>query len=234
MPSSKIAKLVLEETGEGFLLEKRETLIGRISKGSEEKGEVPDIAVSDALVSRKHAVITVDDQEYFVRNFGRNGTLVNGKQVPISYLNSGDLIKTGNTVFRFVVEGEEETSSKYALIVDKDADSIRDVERILKAEGYAYVVVNSGTEAIEELRSKRFSLVITEVYLPNLDGFELCRYIRRTPDIDNLVIVILTVLSHAPEIEHGKRQGADFYLSKPLESDELKECLRKVQSRHEE
>ena len=76
--------------------------------------------------------------------------------------------------------------------------------------------------------------MVTEVCIPKVDGFELCRFIRRHPDIDNLIIIILTFLSNAPEVDHGIRQGTDFYLSKPLTSEALEKCLRKVQSKREE
>ena len=232
MPSSqRIPKLIHKQTGKKFLLNKRETLIGRIPR--ENEGVSPDIPVSDPLVSRKHAIITVDNQEYFVRNFGRNGTFVNGKEIRISDVNPGDEIRLGNTVFHFIIEDEEEASHKLALIVDSDVNCVRCLEKILQEENYECTDVTSGTEAIEELLSKRFSLVVTEVFIPKLDGFELCRFIRRQPDMDKLTIVILTYLSNAPEVAHGIQQGANFYLSKPLNSDALKKCLKKIRERRE-
>ena len=236
MPSSEkiLLKLIQQETGEEFLLNKRETLIGRIPRESEGEEEGPDVPVSDSIVSRKHAIITVDNQECYIRNFGRNGTFVNGKDVDISYVNSGDEIRIGSTVFRLIIEGERETSQQLALIVDNDTDHVRRLEKVLNEEKYESITVGSGTEAIKELLNRQFSLVITEVAIPELDGFELCRYIRRHPDISKLTIIILTYLTNAPEVGHGYQQGADFYLAKPLKPDAIKECLKKVQGRHAE
>jgi CheY-like chemotaxis protein len=234
--SDSIPKLVQEGTNEEFLLTKGETLIGRASgRGGQGEAEV-NISLADGLVSRKHAIITADKQGYYIRNFGRNGTEVNGRQVQIAYINSGDEIRIGNTVFHFLIGEEEEDSSsiRLALIVDHEIENVKRLQEILEAENFGCIAVSNGMEAIEELQQKRFSLVITEICVSKLDGFELCRSIRNHPGWGDLTIIILTHLSHAPEVDHGLRQGADFYWSKPLAPGALRECLKKLRGERED
>lgn len=97
-------RLIQEATEKEFMLNKAEMVIGRMSS----EGEIPDITVSDSLVSRRHAVITEDKQGFHIRNLGRNGTMVNGKPIETTFLKPGDTIQTGKTVFRYVLKAGDE------------------------------------------------------------------------------------------------------------------------------
>lgn len=100
------------------------------------------------------------------------------------------------------------------LVVDDDEDILEILQRSLEAEGYRAVVSGSGEDALDRLRAEPPDLLILDVMLPGIGGFELCRKIRRFSD---LPIVLLTAKSDTVDIVVGLESGADDYIVKPFE-----------------
>lgn len=98
-PSAQLEVLEGDQKGEKFKFRKSHILVGR---------EEGDLVILDADMSRKHMLIEVlAPKSIYIKDLGStNGTLVNGEKVMSSKLKPGDLVKTGNTVFRFTIEGE--------------------------------------------------------------------------------------------------------------------------------
>jgi two-component system response regulator MtrA len=104
------------------------------------------------------------------------------------------------------------------LVVEDDA-SIREVTAIgLTAAGFGVVTAPDGVEALERFHGEPFDLVLLDVMLPRLDGYEVCRQIRRTSTVP---IVMLTARSEAIDVVVGLEAGADDYVRKPFELPEL-------------
>lgn len=107
------------------------------------------------------------------------------------------------------------------LLADADMATAHSVERRLAFEGFECTIVSDGRRALQEVASNDFDLVLLEVMLPGVDGFEVCRRIRAKPSLQGKPVILLTTLGHEPEVLHGFEQGADDYVVKPFNYDEL-------------
>jgi two-component system response regulator MprA len=121
------------------------------------------------------------------------------------------------------------------LVVDDEPRVLSLMRRVLELEGYEVVLANDGTAALEILRSEPIDLVILDVMMPDLDGFDVCRIVRR----ESLVpILMLTARDAGADKVTGLDTGADDYVVKPFENDELtarvRALLRRAQPRQVE
>jgi CheY-like chemotaxis protein/class 3 adenylate cyclase len=107
------------------------------------------------------------------------------------------------------------------LLVD-DSDLIhRHTLPILQAEGYEVVEAWDGEQALALCAERKFDLILTDVEMPKLDGWELCRRIKQDPRTEHIPVVICSSLGQASDLERGFDLGADEYLVKPVVPEEL-------------
>ena len=105
------------------------------------------------------------------------------------------------------------------ILLVEDDPSIREITAIgLTAAGFAVTTANDGVEGLERFRTDPFDLVLLDVMLPRLDGYEVCRQIRRTSTIP---VVMLTARADTMDVVLGLEAGADDYVRKPFEVPEL-------------
>ena len=110
------------------------------------------------------------------------------------------------------------------ILLVEDDPSIREVTAIgLGAAGFDVATAVDGVDGVERFRAEPFDLVLLDVMLPRLDGYEVCRQIRRTSTVP---IVMLTARSEAIDVVVGLEAGADDYVRKPFEVPELIARLR--------
>ena len=110
------------------------------------------------------------------------------------------------------------------ILLVEDDPSIREVTAIgLGAAGFDMATAVDGVDGLERFRAEPFDLVLLDVMLPRLDGYEVCRQIRRTSTVP---IVMLTARSEAIDVVVGLEAGADDYVRKPFEVPELIARLR--------
>jgi two-component system response regulator MtrA len=110
------------------------------------------------------------------------------------------------------------------ILIVEDDPSIREVTAIgLAAAGFAVTTASNGVEGLERFRGDSFDLVLLDVMLPRLDGYEVCRQIRRTSTIP---VVMLTARADAMDVVVGLEAGADDYVRKPFEVPELTARVR--------
>ncbi len=120
-----------------------------------------------------------------------------------------------------------ETRAKI-LAVDDDPVNVKVLDSILSAEGYTIVTATSGREALSLLNTAHWNLIITDVMMPQMSGFELTRVIRQTFAISELPILLLTARSNPEDIAVGFMAGANDYLIKPMDTLELKSRVRSL------
>lgn len=109
------------------------------------------------------------------------------------------------------------------LIAEDDRFSRRLLEAALTRWGYEVVSTSDGTEAWQELQQDdRPSLVILDLEMPGLDGIEVCRRVRESSDSQLPYIIFLSAWEGKKDISEGLRSGADDYVTKPFDSDELR------------
>jgi adenylate cyclase len=112
-------------------------------------------------------------------------------------------------------------SPERVLIVDDAADNIRMLGELLSAAGYELSVARSGDEALAQIASDPPGLVLLDVVMPGLSGYEVCERIRSNPDTRTLPVILVTGIRPAEERIRGLECGADDFLTKPVNREEL-------------
>jgi DNA-binding response OmpR family regulator len=112
------------------------------------------------------------------------------------------------------------------LIAEDDHDSRELLAWMLQKLGYQVIATTNGKEAWEAFRRGRFRLVISDVLIPELDGLELCRRIRKHKQSKYTYVIIVTALIGKKDYLEGMEAGADDFVTKPFDPDELKARLR--------
>src|SRR5205809_5398403 len=112
------------------------------------------------------------------------------------------------------------------LIAEDDRDSRELLRWMLEKLGYQVVAAENGKEAWEAFRRGRFRLVISDVLMPEMDGFELCRRIRKRKQSKYTFVIIITALIGKKDYLEGMEAGADDFVTKPFDADELRARLR--------
>jgi DNA-binding response OmpR family regulator len=101
-------------------------------------------------------------------------------------------------------------------MVDDDKDLAELLEAKLQAEGHETFVINTGEGAFEYAKEVKPDIFILDIMLPMVTGYQICRRMRRDPELYKCAVLVLTALVEEPEIIHGLEQGADDYLAKPF------------------
>ncbi|HSH01377.1 MAG TPA: response regulator transcription factor [Anaerolineae bacterium] len=112
----------------------------------------------------------------------------------------------------------EKDTNKLILVVDDEPRMIRFIRMNLELEGYKVIEANNGLEALEQARQHLPDLIVMDVMMPELDGFETLRMLR---DISTVPVVLLTVRSDEEDRIRGLELGADDYVTKPFSPAEL-------------
>lgn len=114
------------------------------------------------------------------------------------------------------------------LIVDDELISRYTVEALLAAEGYNLVFAKNGKEALEKAREFIPDLMLLDVMMPDMDGFEVCQHLRNDKRLAELPIVIVTALDDRDSRLRGLEVGADDFMSKPFDRAELRARIRTI------
>ena len=117
--------------------------------------------------------------------------------------------------------------SKKILIVDDDLDIQMLLEYGFKKAGYQIFIANNGHQALKTIRKVKPDLIISDVNMPKLNGFELCQKLREDFDTKFIPIILLTSNSQIQDKLMGFKSGADDYITKPFD---LLEILARVHS----
>ncbi len=107
------------------------------------------------------------------------------------------------------------------MLVDDDYDVVEMNRSFLEGLGYSVLCAYDGEECMEKLAEEKVDLLILDVRLPGIDGFEVCRRIRANPDTSRLGVIMLTAKKAVQDKVTGLEVGADDYLTKPFDMPEL-------------
>ena len=119
------------------------------------------------------------------------------------------------------------TSDKI-LIVDDVAANVELLRRVLTREGYPVCVAFNGRDALDAVITEQPDLVLMDVMMPDIDGFEVCQEIKRNPATTLTPVVLITALSDTEDKIRGMDVGADDFLTKPVNVPELKARVRSL------
>ena len=106
------------------------------------------------------------------------------------------------------------------LVVDDQAQNIRLLDAVLSPRGYRVLTAESGEEALDLLREEQPHVVLLDIMMPGMDGYEVCRRIRENPDTAYLPVVMITA-SDTQEKVRAIEAGADDFVTKPFDQAEL-------------
>ncbi len=115
--------------------------------------------------------------------------------------------------------------SSTILIVDDEISGLHTLESILDGQGYQIIMAQSGPEALEKTRELLPDVILLDVMMPGMDGFEVCRTIRNDPLLAEIPIIMLTALDDRKSLLIGLESGADDYITKPYDRYELRARL---------
>lgn len=121
----------------------------------------------------------------------------------------------------------------HILVVDDEPDVLGTLSRALMRQGYAVGTASSGDEALRFLKQQVPDLIVLDVIMPGLNGFEVCSLIRSNPTYDFVPILFLTARGHSEDVVKGLDAGGDDYVTKPFELIELQARIRALLRRAE-
>jgi len=123
--------------------------------------------------------------------------------------------------------------SKRLLVVDDEPNLLRAVAACLRGEGFDVVTARGGAEALVRVAETVPDLVVSDIRMPGMDGYQLARQLRASPRTALTPVVFLTAKDETADRIEGFRTGVDAYLTKPFEPDELVAVIRSILSRVE-
>ncbi|MGF1513647.1 MAG: response regulator transcription factor [Elainellaceae cyanobacterium] len=118
--------------------------------------------------------------------------------------------------------------TKTVLIVEDTASQMELMSHYLRESGYSVIGAVSAQEAIAKANEKTPDIIVTDVVMPGMSGFELCRSLKRNPTTVNVPIVICTSKNQEIDRLWGMRQGADAYVTKPFTREQLVRTIQMV------
>jgi len=117
--------------------------------------------------------------------------------------------------------------TKKILIVEDEESLLKLATILISAQGHDVIAVSSGPEALAVLAEQDVDLVLLDVMLPDLDGFEVCRQIKASPKTKSLPVVMLTAKKNQSDLDMGDEVGADWYITKPFKSANVIETVER-------
>lgn len=107
------------------------------------------------------------------------------------------------------------------LIVDDVPTNVMLVQAILKKEGYTLLTCDSGTKALKIANEKHPNLILLDIMMPEMDGYEVLQHLKSNPDTTDIPVIIMSALSDMQSIVKGYQLGATEYVTKPFQREEL-------------
>ncbi len=118
--------------------------------------------------------------------------------------------------------------SQSILVVDDEPNIVTSLEYVMKNAGFEVGVAYDGEQALAKAEAMVPDLVILDVMMPKLDGFEVCKAIRANPALKSVRIVMLTAKGRDFEREKGLALGADDYLTKPFSTRDILQRVKEI------
>ena len=121
---------------------------------------------------------------------------------------------------------DEQRSGRRVLVVDDNVDAADTLGLLLELQGHSTTVVNDGRAALDALESLEPEIVLLDIGLPGMDGYEVARHIRRTPGGDRMLLVAVTGWGQQGDRDRAREAGFDEHVTKPVDLESLQRLLR--------
>ncbi len=116
------------------------------------------------------------------------------------------------------------------LVCDDERHIVRLIQVNLEKQGYQVVTAYDGKDGLEKIRAEKPDLVVLDVMMPYMDGFEVLKTLRKEPETENLPVIMLTAKAQDKDVFEGYHYGADMYLTKPFNPIELVSFVKRIAS----
>ena len=110
---------------------------------------------------------------------------------------------------------------KEILIVDDEPSIVVPIQFLMEQQGYSVLVAENGEDALDVIYKYKPDLILLDIMLPRIDGYEVCEIIRLNPEYRDVKVIFLTAKGREVEIAKGLALGADAYIVKPFSNTEL-------------
>jgi two-component system alkaline phosphatase synthesis response regulator PhoP len=118
--------------------------------------------------------------------------------------------------------------AKKILIADDEEDVKAVVQLFLESKGYLTVTAFDGLDAIERAKEEHPDLIILDIMMPIIDGFEVCKKLKADPSLAKIPVIMLSASSHSESKQRGLEAGAVDYLIKPFEPEQLERVIKNI------
>ena len=118
--------------------------------------------------------------------------------------------------------------NKKILLVDDEEDFLAVIRAALEIRGFEIMTANSAIEAGLELSSKKPDLILMDIRMPGIDGFQACAAIKKNSDTANIPIMIVSALSEDAQIERAHKMGIPDYFVKPIDIEKLVKRIKEA------
>ena len=116
---------------------------------------------------------------------------------------------------------------KTVLVADDDPVILRLIQVNLELEGYNVLTANNGQEAVDQASAEHPDLVILDIMMPRLDGYQACEQLKKNGETQAIPVIFLSAKAQQSDIEKGKSFGVADYLTKPFDPSELLEVVER-------
>lgn len=118
---------------------------------------------------------------------------------------------------------------KKILIVEDNIVILTMQKQIFEMEGYDIVTAQEGMDALKKIHQEHPDVVLLDVNIPGMNGFELCRQIKEDPDLQTVIVVMISAVYYSDEdAKKGMAMGADAYFTKPYENEALQSKIKEL------
>ncbi len=138
----------------------------------------------------------------------------------------------GSIVFDEEMEHEESIGQQQVVMVVEDNADVANYISILLQDSYKVINASNGKEALDMATERMPDLILTDVMMPEMGGYELCSEVRKSELLNHIPIVIITAKGEQADVIDGLRAGADAYLQKPFSADELRIRIEHLLAQH--
>lgn len=114
------------------------------------------------------------------------------------------------------------------MIADDEPSILMSLEFLFKKEGYKVFIARDGREAINIFDQEKPAILILDIMMPKVDGFEVCQYVRKNKENENIKIVFLSAKNKESDKDKGLELGANLYLTKPFSTRELIKQINQI------
>lgn len=117
---------------------------------------------------------------------------------------------------------------KKILLTDDEPNIVKVVSVRLKAAGYEVVAAYDGEEAMQQVKAEKPDLILLDLMLPKIDGYKVCQMLKADPHYQHIPVILFSAKAQVTDKEMGREYGADGYIAKPFQPQQLLETIRNL------